>query len=70
MFPSTNRLTAEEAACEQDFIDSNHRAEDGRYTVNQPIKQTKDQPLAIEPLQLHTNQKPNTKPAVIEKRDT
>jgi hypothetical protein len=43
MFPSANRLTAEEAACEQYFIDSNHRAEDGRYTVNQPIKQTPKQ---------------------------
>jgi hypothetical protein len=25
MCPSANRLTAEEAACEQHFIDSNHR---------------------------------------------
>jgi hypothetical protein len=54
MFTSANRQTAEEAACEQHFIDSNHRAEDIRYTVNQPMKQTKDQPLAIEPLQLPT----------------
>jgi hypothetical protein len=57
MFPSINRLTAEEAACEQHFIDSNNRAEDERYTVNQPMKQTKDQPLAIEPLQLYTKHK-------------
>jgi hypothetical protein len=47
MFPSANRLTAKEAACEQYFIDSNHRAEDGRYIINQPMKHTKDQPLAI-----------------------
>jgi hypothetical protein len=57
MFPSANRLTAEEAACELHVIDSNHRAEDGRYTVNQPMKQTKDQPLTIEPLQLCTKHK-------------
>jgi hypothetical protein len=70
MFPTTNWLTAVEAACEQHFIDSTHRAVNGRYTVNQLMKQTKDQPLAIVPLQLRTNQKPNTKSAVIEKRDT
>jgi hypothetical protein len=70
MFPSANRLTAEEAAWEQYFIDSNHRAEDKRYTVNHPMKQTKDQSLAIEPLQLCTNHKPNTKSAIIKKRHT
>jgi hypothetical protein len=32
MFPSANRLAAEETACEQHFIDSNHRNEHGRYT--------------------------------------
>jgi hypothetical protein len=49
-----DRLTAEEAGCEQHVIDSNHRAEDGWYTINLPMKQTKDQPLAIDPLQLCT----------------
>jgi hypothetical protein len=39
MFPLANRLNS-------------RRAQDGRYTVNQPMKQTKDQPLAIEPLRL------------------
>jgi hypothetical protein len=34
------------------------------------MKKTKYQPLAIEPLQLGTNHKPNTKSAVIKKRDT
>jgi hypothetical protein len=43
---------------------------EGMYTVNQPMKHTKDQPLTIEPLQLCTNHKPNTKSAVIEKHDT
>jgi hypothetical protein len=47
MFTSANRLTAEERPCEQHFIDSNHRAEDVRYTFNQPMKQTKDQLLAM-----------------------
>jgi tRNA-dihydrouridine synthase len=51
------------------FIDSNHRAEDGRFTVNQPMKQTKNQPLTTEPLKLCTTQKPSTKTAVIEKCD-
>jgi hypothetical protein len=32
MFPSSNRLAAEETACEQHFIDSNHRNKHGRYT--------------------------------------
>jgi hypothetical protein len=64
IFPSANRLTAEKAACVQYFIDSNQRAEDERYTVNQPMKQTKNQPLAIEPLQFCTNHKPNMKSAV------
>jgi hypothetical protein len=66
---TANRLTAEEAAFEPHLIDSNHRAENGRYTINQPMNQAKDQPLATEPLQLCTNHKPNTKSAVIEKRD-
>jgi hypothetical protein len=69
MFSSANRLTAEKAACVQYFNDSNHRAEDERYTVNQTMKQTKNQPLVIEPLQLCTNHKPNIKSAVIEKLD-
>jgi hypothetical protein len=72
---SANRLRAKKARCEQHFIDSNHRAEDGttynvvqrgtRYNVNQAMKQTKNQPSAIEPLQLCTNHKPNMKSAVI-----
>jgi hypothetical protein len=52
MFPSANKLTAEEAACEQHFIDTNHRTEDIRYTVNQPMKQTKDHQPFSQPKEL------------------
>jgi hypothetical protein len=45
-----SKQAAEETACEQHFIDSDHRTEDKKYTVNRPMKKTKDQLLAIEPL--------------------
>jgi hypothetical protein len=39
MFASANRLTAEEAACEQHFIDINHQAEDGEAEGTLSINQ-------------------------------